>query len=352
VQTWSIYNEPNQPGWLAPQWWPARGKQVPASAILYRRYVDAAWSALKATGHLARGDMVLIGELAPEDSGGRGPYTAMAPMPFLRALYCVDGRYRPLRGQAAQQLECPSGGSAIDFAAAHPGLFYATGFAHHPYYFSQPPDARSSDPDFVPLGNLGRLEQALDRVFHAYRVGRRIPLYLTEYGYQTDPPDPYQKVSPAQQAAYLNQADYIAWRDARVRMVAQFLLYDSPPDTRYSPSQWGYWATFQTGLLFAGGRPKPAFGAYAMPIWLPTTNVSRSGRLFVWGQLRAAWQAIPQRAQIQWCPPRGRWRTLALLDVRNPSGYLTARVRLPGSGDVRIAWRSLTSRSVAVTVAR
>lgn len=138
--------------------------------------------------------------------------------------------------------------------------------------------------------------------------------------------------------------------------MAQFLLYDSPPDPAYAPSDLKYWDTFQTGLRFAGGRPKPALAAYQMPIWLPVSRVGRHGTLFVWGQLRPASSGTRERAAIQWRSPHERFRTLVTITTARSSGYLTARVRPPGSGELRILWRAsrsrqLTSRSVAVSVA-
>jgi hypothetical protein len=357
VRIWSVWNEPNQPGWLAPQWWRIGRTQLPSAPAAYRQYVEAAFLGLAGAGHTVLRDTILIGELAPEGSEQPGFYTAMTPIPFLRALYCVGPRGEPLRGAAAALLGCPASGSRGAFVAANLGLFYASGFAEHPYDFFAAPQRSASDPNFVPIADLGRLERALDATFETYGVHRRIPLYLTEYGYQTDPPDPFQIVTPAEQAAYLNGADYIAWRDRRVRSVAQFLLRDSLPSTVYRNPDPRHWDTFQTGLEYADGRRKPAFAAYRMPIWIPQPQLAAGtgSRLLVWGQLRAAPHTRAQRALIQWQPRRGSFRTIATVVTRNPSGYLTARVRVPGSGAVRIAWRpahgaALTSRSVAVSL--
>ena len=67
--------------------------------------VNAAFQGLEQTGHLPATDSILIGELAPEGGEGRRhSYSEpMPPMPFLRALYCVDQHYRPLTGTAAEQ---------------------------------------------------------------------------------------------------------------------------------------------------------------------------------------------------------------------------------------------------------
>ena len=52
-----------------------------------------------------------------------------------------------------------------------------------------------------------------------------VPLYLTEFGYQSDPPSPLG-VTLAEQAAYLNESEFIAYTNPQVRMLSQFLLND------------------------------------------------------------------------------------------------------------------------------
>jgi hypothetical protein len=336
VHDWSIWNEPNQPGWLAPQSQPIGGRRVPVAPRLYRSLLRFAYLGLYLSGHAA--DRILIGELAPEGASAAGAYQPLAPMPFLRELYCVGRRYRPLRGAAAARLGCPRRPSARSFVKANPLLFEPSGFAEHPYYFFHPPVYRAPDPQFVPIADLGRLERGLGRALGAWGVRRRLAIYLTEYGYQTNPPDPYQIVTPAEQAAYINEADYIAWRDPRVRSVAQFLLYDSAPDAAYQPGQLGYWDTFQTGLVFADGRAKPALAAYRTPIWIPDPRFRRGDAVLVWGQLRPA---APGRALalVQWrARDGGRWRTLARVVASGLRHYFTARPRPPGDGAIRIAW--------------
>jgi len=376
VHYWSIWNEPDQPGWLAPQWRTVANKQVPDSPRLYRALVDAAVGGLDVTGHTLSSDTILVGETAPEGSvspvtiGGHaryvnntGFYDAMPPMVFVRALYCVGTNYRRLSGTAATALGCPASGSAHTFVTQNPGLFYATGFAHHPYNFLFAPSISSPVSNFVPLANLGRLERGLNHIFATYGVHRTIPIYLTEYGYQTNPPDPYEVVTPAEQAAYINEADYMAWRDPRVRSVSQFLLYDAGPDSSYSTSSYDYWDTFQTGLIYGpgssrDGQVKPAYNAYRLPIWIPTPTVTPHSKTLVWGMLRLAPKDTAQLALIQWRPARrGRYRTLATVSVPASAvyGYFTTRITPPGTGSVRIAWRSpaghtFDSRVVAVTV--
>ncbi len=343
VSYWSIWNEPNQPGWLAPQW--RHGVMV--APVLYRGYVRAAFSALLRSGHSPARDTILVGELAPE--GAEAPthtyQEPTPPMPFLRALYCVDQSYRPLTGAAAAALACPTRPGAL--RAENPGLFQATGFAHHPYSFFLAPGVSMTDENFVPLADLGRLERGLDAIFAAYGVHRRLPLYLTEYGYATHPPNPYSGVSLARQAAYLNEAEYLAWKDPRVRALSQFLLYDSPPDTRFPRGSVRYWSTFQTGLLFAGGAPKPSLGAYRLPIFVPDP-VLRGGKVFVWGRLRPARAGGAVRATVQWRAPAARLGAVGELSATGPSAIVAGEVHLPGAGQLRIAWGPYASRWVTV----
>jgi hypothetical protein len=200
---------------------------------------------------------------------------------------------------------------------------------------------------------------------------RRLPIYLTEYGYETNPPDPFRGVPQAVQAAYLDQAQYMAWRDPRVRAFAQFLLYDAAPDPSYPRRSMGYWSTFQTGLLSVSGTPKPSLGAYRLPIFIPDAIAKRGASMLVWGMLRSAPNHTPQRATVEYHArasgrsgrarpahpaAAGAFEQLATVSTTDPSGFFTARVKPPaGAGLLRVAWRSpsgamTVSRSVAVQV--
>ena len=356
VSFWSVWNEANQQGWLTPQWQAVGGRTVMESAGLYRAYADAAFAALGQTGHRPGTDTILVGELAPEGSV-HPTYDyrdAIPPLPFLLGVYCVDSSYRPLTGAAAGDIGCPAGGNTAKFVAAHPALFWATGLGHHPYSFFLAPSASMSDPGFAPLADLGRLERELDAIFSTYGVSRKLPLYLTEYGYETYPPNPWRGVSLRLQSLYLNEAQYMAWRDPRVRTMSQFLLYDARPDFRYPRGSQKFWSTFQTGLRFAGGRPKPSLISYRLPLFLPNPVMGPTGSVLVWGQLRAAPPGIRQQAQIEWrTQTGGAYRTLATVTPDNPNRAFAVSIKVPGPGVVRLAWTSpqgrvLHSRRVGV----
>jgi hypothetical protein len=340
VDYWGIWNETNERSWLNP-WWqylPGGGTAM-IQAKLYRGIVDAVWGGLTASGHSpAHGDTILIGETA-----NRGIWQ---PMPFIRALYCLSSSYRPLRGYAASTVACPTSPNRGKFVAQHPGLFKASGYAHHPYGFDVPPDRSYPDRSYVTLANIGSLERMLNRIFAAYRKLPRggVPLYLTEWGYKTDPPNPYVRANPAQQQVWLDQGDYLAWRHAYVRSLAQFLLFDDRPKRGEPRGSKLYWSTFQTGLRYANGNPKPAYSTFPIPIWLPKARHGSGVEL--WGQLRPANHAAMQTAAVQF-QRRGSssWTNQTVLHTSSPEGFLDDRVAIPGAGSVRLAWTSPTGHS-------
>jgi hypothetical protein len=364
VSFWSVWNEPNQKGWLSPQYVHSSTGYVPESPRLYRSLVDAYWQGLKRSGHGPETDTILVGELAPEGcplTGTCPNYRStvdwpITPIAFVQALYCLGGNEQPLTGPAAGAEGCSASANAGQFVQNNPALFRMTGFAHHPYDFYESPSASLPEPQFVPLADLGRLQTALDDAFDAYGVERQLPLYLTEYGYVTHPPNPYFPISPAQQSKYLNEAAYLAYEDPRVRALGQYELIDPGPNTQYPVGSRDYWETFQEGLVFTDGKPKPAFGSYRLPIWLPQTIVAAGGSVPVWGMLRVAPNNTSQTAEIQWRSRGGAFKTIAAVTTDNPSGFLETRVTPPGSGAIQIAWKNasgqtIDSRAVGVQVA-
>ncbi len=354
VSHYSIWNEPNQPGWLTPQWTAGPGgSYVEAAPRLYRDLVDAAFAGLHATGH--GHDTFLVGETAPKGLNQRGTTRAIKALRFIRALYCVDSRLRPLLGSSAELRGCPVSGDRTAFPKAHPGLFAATGYAHHPYELTFAPDRRPRDRDYVTIANLPALSTTLRTIYGRY--GRRTAsgpaLYLTEFGYNTNPPN-RAGVSLGKQAAYLNQAEFIARSSPRVRTLTQFLLLDDAQRPGRDGTT-GTSATFQTGLAFIDGRRKPSFDAYRLPLWVPQTRVRRGTKLRVWGLVRPA-RALggkAQRVKIS-LTSGGRRRTLKTVSTRRSSGILDVRVTLPRSGTLRLSWvdprsgRAVSSRAVTV----
>lgn len=359
VDYWAIWNEPNYGPGLAPQG--SHHSTIEYAARMYRGLLDAAWSALHATGHSY--DTIIFGELAPRGYTDFGIFSGTKPLRFLRALYCVDSHYRALRGSAAALRSCPvSAAGRRGFRRAHPALFQASGVSDHPYSQSSPPNVEAApDPDFTSLAELRQFERGLDRLQRAQGSRVRMPIYLTEYGYITSPPKHNTRtrryLPPVTAAYYLNWAEYMAWRDPRVMTLAQYLLVDP-----VAPDATNNYGGYASGLMYHDGRPKPSYDAYRLPLYLPVTRAHSPGSRFeVWGCARPAGFAfddtsIDQTVAIQFqAASRGPFTTLQTVPV-NPAGYFDLRRAFPSSGSVRLEWSypgggpAVHSRAAKITV--
>jgi hypothetical protein len=246
VRQWAVWNEPNLKTFLRPQR-NASGRTV--SGNLYRRLFFAAQRGLEASGHQA--DELLIGETAPS----RGSVST-APLKFLRQVFCVSRRYRPVRDCAP---------------------ISADGWAHHPYNPHRPPWKRPNrrHHSIISIASIDRLTAALRRVWHAGGTTERLPVYITEYGVESLPEEKYG-VSLQRQAEYLGAAEYLLYSNAQILAFAQYLLDDDD----HAEAD----LSFQTGLRFANGTPKPSYDAF--PVTLVVRRLGNSGIAEVWGHVR------------------------------------------------------------------
>ena len=248
VEWFSLWNEPNHHFFLKPN---------EDSPRIYRELVAAALPALRQAA--SDGVQVLAGETAPI----RRPGSVLGPRDFLQRWLCLDERFEPTsRPRGCRDFR----GLDLD------------GYAHHPY---GPTSRTPRGADIVSLLVIRRLGRYLDRAAAAGRVPERLPIYSTEFGLQSNPPDPTARLSLEEQAELLNEMEERSYRDPRLRSYAQYLLYDDP--VREGPTLKQAWSGFQTGLRFVGGEAKPAYNAYQFPI-----VVKRSGRdsVRVWGRVR------------------------------------------------------------------
>lgn len=348
VDHWSLWNEANFPSWLSPQSRRipgSRRKLVPYSPHHYRDLVDAGWEGLQTTGHA--GDVILLGETAPR--GGRlGVNKTVPPVRFLRELYCLDRYYLPFTGRQARLRDCPDSPEEIDsFTSDHPALFEADGWAHHPYSLNKAPTWRHPSANSAPLGSIDLLIAAYDSARLAWDDFGLGDIWITEYGYQTEP-DPIVGISLVRQALWLSWAEFIAYLNPRVASMAQFLLNDDKPDRRFR-SRKRRWRTWQSGLASNRGKRKPSFKEYAFPIHVTPTRVEDGDQVQVFAVARPPENGNPLVARVRIVRGDGRVETLATVDVTNPRAYLNLSVDPRGPGELYVVWIDPTSGGTAST---
>lgn len=352
VSFWALWNEPNFGEDLAPQ--AEYGSSVSIAPTYYRSMANQGYAALRRTGHGR--DTILIGGLAAQGSGptpphrgapqgNPGDYGQTPPVQFIKTLYCLNGGFGHLSGGYARATGCPTTAAGMrSFRARNPALFDTSGVGVHPYGTGNSPavDGRGNG-EFALFQDLGNVAHVLDVATHAWGSGKRFQVYNDEYGYITNPPNRQvlkpqyggRYPSPATAAVYLNQAEYLSWRNPRVASYMQYELVDPRPTQ--SP-----YNGFASGLYTYGGRPKATLYAYRLPLWLPRTRLARSTAALVWGEARPAGfmrldSGRRQTVAIQFqAHGRGRWKTVQTVKA---SGYFEVRQRFPTSGDVRLAYR-------------
>jgi hypothetical protein len=209
VKYWLAWNEPNNPNWLQQT---SGGRFV--SPRSYARICTAIWQGVHFTNFA--GERVACGATGPRGNNvARSSRPSLSPLAFMRL-------------------------------TRRAGLRNLDAYAHHPYY-GKPSETPTSRPGgtAVTLGNLNTLISLVNKLWGKKRI------WITEYGYQT-PPDRIFGVSFARQARYLRQAYGIARAHPRIDAMVWFMLRD---DTNLRIG-------WQSGLLTASGKRKPAFSAF------------------------------------------------------------------------------------------
>lgn len=313
VQDWILWNEPNVATWLQPQNSCVRGRCRPVSPHAYRRLAQAGYDAIRGfdgTGRIAIGATSPKGDPVPRRTNGTTP-----PLTFLRELACVDGQYRRRTTGDCRRFRAPRGGA----------------LAYHPHSNGFTPGYRSPRPADARMGDLGRLTAVVDRLSAAGRLrvvgARRFPLWLTEYAYETNPPERVRGVSLGKQSAWSQWGWWIAWSHPRVQKLAQYEWMDEgDARIRVNPPGW------QSGLRTFDGRPKPIALAFPNPIFAYRT--ARAGT--VWGQVRTATGPMPVRLQRR---TSGGWADVRTLTTDLHGAFL-ARVPRASRTSYRFAYVS------------
>ena len=302
VETWSVWNEPNQPQFLMPQY----RKKRPVSPGIYRNLYRAAYRAIRSVPENRR-DTILIGETSP-----RGNENVVHPLKFLRGMTCLNSKYRKARSCA--RLE-------------------ADGYAHHAYTTRIGPRFEPSDKDDVTIGVLNRLVSALDKAGRARGLPRGLKIYLTEFGIQSEP-DRISGVSYERQPAYYAIAEHMAYVNSRVALFSQYLMRDD------APREEGYrFRGFESGLRRNNGQSKPAYRAFPNPLAIERYGPSD----VLWGLIRP--QPGVTRVTIEVRRPGKRnWSVLRRLNTTS-RGVYGLRVGHRNEQQYRVRWTSNDGKS-------
>jgi hypothetical protein len=220
VDRYSIWNEPNYVGWLAP---------LDKAPKIYRDLYIGGYRAVKAVDPRAT---VLIAETSPYKivKGKRKKQFSTAPIEFIRRMTCSN--------QALTRTRCK-------------GL-QADGYAHHPYDFDHKPTFKFPGKDNATLATLGNLTGALDKLAKTKALttpaGKPLDVYLTEYGYFASGK---RKTHENKRSKYLPQAFKMAQAHPRVKEMLQYLLVQPPVGYRF----------FDTSIMTFAGSPQRTFAS-------------------------------------------------------------------------------------------
>ena len=280
VDLWSIWNEPNHPEFLKPQY----KNGSPASPRIYRKLYRAGEQALHGVPGGSR-DTVLFGETAPI-----GNQNLVSPLGFLRGATCLNSSYHKTRSCAKLRID---------------------GYAHHAYTRKNGPNFRHADVDDVSIGALDRLVAALDRAGREGVIDRGRAIYLTEFGIQSKP-DPIAGVSLRRQAEYLAISERIAYANPRVAAFSQYLMRDDQPR---KGSRLERYSGFETGLKTSKGKKKPSYDGFMLPLAVKQYGSSD----VLWGRVRPA--TGPTEVTIEHKVGKGAWTRLTVVPTSGVYGF-------------------------------
>jgi hypothetical protein len=283
LHLWEIWNEPNLQSFLKPN----------SPRLYVQRLLNPAYVELHL---LDPANQVAGGATSP-----RSTSSGLSPVAFMRGM-----------------------------RAAHALL---DAYSHHPY-----PVTRGETPfgfargvcrfctGVLTMANLEKLIGEVKRDFGPKRI------WLTEYGYETSPPDP-TGVSWQLQSQYLAEAARRAAAAPYVDLLVQFMIQDE-----------GRLNGWQSGLISSTGLFKPAFNSFMLPIAL----AGRTGtRTTIWGQIRPGFG--PRTYQLQRQTSAG-WTPIGLPALTNTHGTYTRIVSAPAGTRFRVLSLATATASRPVVV--
>ncbi len=316
VKIFSFWNEPNIRRFIDPQ----TQSGVVKSAVHYRKMYAAAYESMRRTGHSKH--TLLFGELMPRTPTKKDRNTTR-PVAFLRAFFCLDSKGRKMKGKTASRHSCSK------FKKIK-----ASGLAYHPYRLSGGPlDKDKISKDNAPVNYLARIYRVLDAAYKQKRLAtKKMKIYNSEFGYQTNPPDIFAGTAMSRVASYLNIAEYLTWTDPRVATYSQYLIIDD--------AELG---GFQTGLKFNDGTPKTSvMDAFNTPMVVMRTR--SKNRVSVWGGVRAK-PSSTVKVSVQY-QSGSTWKTGRTVSAKGTHAYFSTTVAVSGAStkNWRLSWDGGTSR--------
>jgi hypothetical protein len=221
VNMWTAWNEPNNPVYLTPQYKRVGRTWRVESAFQYAKICNAVMA------------------------GVHSPY--LGPLPDEHVACGVTDP----KGNDAPKTTRPSVDPLTFLSAAHKyGMKAPDVYAHNPYADI----GAAESPTYVPKGKtkrriqLGNINTLLKLISQYYGPKH---LWITEYAYQTNPPNKHFGVSYKLQSKYLSQSFGIARKNPRIDLMLWFLIRDDP-----TKNGW------KSGLETATGKKKPAWSAF------------------------------------------------------------------------------------------
>lgn len=262
VRMWTVWNEPNSHTFLAPQ---LSTFQQRRTAARYAQLLARTAVQIKKANRFA---LVAAGPTGP--TGGK---FGTPPIIFLARVQMNLSRFLPGAGIFERR--------------------WIDAWAHNPYpgFNVAPSKGRLKSPK-VGMTNIRDLFTRLDR----HPALRRKPVWVTEFGWETNPPEPTLGISAALQGRFMGEA--FDWLD-RTRRVPVVIWYGF----RDTDSIVGDW---QSGVLYLDGRRKFSYYWFQRPISVNTTRVrrGRTVRVFARSAVR------PTRTRIAWSTNGRTWRLL------------------------------------------
>ncbi len=291
VRNWIAWNEPNEPSEINPQWQTVGGHIVPASPDVFRPLLNGFYNAVKSVSSANR---VISGGLAPygDTPGGR----RVPPVLFLRTLLCLNGSLSSVCNTV----------SDLDAIDVHP---YSPKGPH--WHAINADDVATPD-----IYKLNRVLVAAERVHHIAPAGPK-SVVVTEFSWDTNPPDPHGL--PLQtQAHYLEDGLYVLWSQG-VRTALWWRLTDQ------DPGKLGYSQTYQSGVLFENGKPKPSATAFHFPFVVHRSNRTQ---VLVWSKIPATGNLRIERRV------KNGWKTLRTYSA-SAGSVVETKLSLRGSAVMR-----------------